>query len=69
MNQQHRNNSDEESKKRWEFIDRVAATVDDWPDWKKAEISPSKFHNQEQTAKTRETGNAPKLDAPKLDIK
>lgn len=59
---QYRNNSDEESKKRWEFIDKVAATVDDWPDWKKAEISPSKFQNREESIKAKERSAEQKLD-------
>lgn len=29
----------EESKKRWDFIEKASKEVDDWPEWKKAEIS------------------------------
>jgi hypothetical protein len=33
-------NKSRESQERWEFIEKKSREVDQWPDWKKSEVSP-----------------------------
>jgi hypothetical protein len=42
------NNKSEESKQRWEFIEKASKEVAEWSDSKKAEVYPRKFHTQEE---------------------
>lgn len=53
METQTKLDDDQESKARWEFIEKISLEVDHWADWKKAEISPSKFQ-QHKFSKTND---------------
>lgn len=42
------NNRSEESKERWEFIEKTSRVVDNWPEWKKVEVCSESGHTREE---------------------
>jgi hypothetical protein len=48
------NNESEESRRRWDFIERASREVDDWPEWKKAEVRLKSEHSTQTGERTKE---------------
>lgn len=51
MTENENNHRDEQSKKRWEFIEKAAEEAKTWSRWKKSEFSPKEFEEQQSRTK------------------
>ncbi|HEY0429023.1 MAG TPA: hypothetical protein VGC76_14675 [Pyrinomonadaceae bacterium] len=52
----------EQSKERWEFIEKASKEVDSWSDSKKAEVYPSKFRREEEKIDVSSLNSTHKLN-------
>jgi hypothetical protein len=51
MMEQKQPNSDEATKERWAFIEEAAREVKSWSTWKRAEVSPNEFSDEQEDIK------------------
>lgn len=56
------NNRSEESKERWEFIEKTFRDVGSWPEWKKVEVCSESDHEREEKNPSPSALHSPKLE-------